>query len=309
MKVKGITKEQFFEKLRPLLGRKGLEICGRSKHPHHIQFVVKGGAGECMVQIYESKKGTHARVINDVGGCEADVLGSIDEMFGRPSFVPDESRPSGKPSGDAAETGAIGTDESGKGDFFGPLVVAGVYMPPWEEESLLRMGVRDSKTLSDSSVESIAAELSGGFRHTVVAVGPEKYNELYEKMGNVNRILGWCHARVIENLLEEVECPYAITDQFGNKSYVEKALMEKGSKVALEQRPRAEEIPVVAAASILARAGFLRRLDALAGRYGTSLPKGASALVDEAARRFVAMHGRDALKYVAKIHFKNTSRI
>jgi len=262
-----------------------------------------------MVQIYESKKGTHARVINDVGGCEADVFGSVDEMLGRLPFVFDERRPSGKPFEDAARTGAIGTDESGKGDFFGPLVVAAVYMPPGEEESLLLMGVRDSKTLSDSSVESIAAELSGEFRHTVVAVGPEKYNELYEKMGNVNRILGWCHARAIEDVLEKVDCRRALTDQFGSKSYVENALMERGEGIVLEQRPRAEEIPAVAAASILARAQFLSRLDALAAAAGIALPKGASARVDEAARRYVAIHGRAALARVAKVHFKNTSRI
>jgi len=145
--------------------------------------------------------------------------------------------------------------------------------------------------------------------YSVVAIGPERYNELYEKMKNLNKLLAWAHARTLENLLAEGESPRAIADQFGDERFIKNALMEKGRQIILEQRPRAEEDTAVAAASILARAEFLKRLKRLSEEYRLDLPKGASDRVREAAVRVVREKSAIVLKKVAKWHFKTTQQV
>ncbi len=208
-----------------------------------------------------------------------------------------------------AEKGHIGTDESGKGDYFGPLVVAGVFLPSDQEKVLSELGVKDSKRFSDNRIRELASLIKKGYTHSVVAIGPEKYNELYTKLRNLNRLLAWAHSRVIENILEEVNCTLAITDQFGDKAYVLNALMKRGKNIELIQRPKAEEDLAVAAASILAREGFLTRLYYLSQDIGANLPKGASPLVEEAGIKLVQANGAQVLDKVAKKHFKTTARI
>jgi ribonuclease HIII len=208
-----------------------------------------------------------------------------------------------------AEKGRIGTDESGKGDYFGPLVVAGVFLPEEQESVLAELGVKDSKKFSDKRVRELADLIKMGYTHSIVAIGPEKYNGLYSKLRNLNRILAWAHARAIENILEDVNCKLAITDQFGDRAYVLNALMKKGKTIDLIQRPKAEEDLAVAAASILARAEFLKRLYFLSQDIGIELPKGASPLVEEAGLKLVKAQGTQALDRVAKKHFKITARI
>ncbi len=206
-----------------------------------------------------------------------------------------------------------GIDESGKGDFFGPLVIACCYTDEASARTLLKAGVADSKTIGgDQAIarlaELIRSETAG--RYAVVAIGPDAYNRLYGSFQNLNRLLGWGHAKVLENLLEKVpDCPRAISDQFGNPVHVRRALQERGRQVELEQHPKAEADIAVAAASILARDEFVRRLSDLEKRYGVKLPKGASAAVKTAARAFCERHGRDNLGAVAKLHFKTASEI
>ena len=207
------------------------------------------------------------------------------------------------------EKGHIGTDESGKGDYFGPLVVAGVFVPDKQEEVLKELGVKDSKRFSDNRAREMADLIKRGYKHSVVAIGPEKYNELYGKLRNLNRILAWAHARAIENILEEVPCDQAVTDQFGDRLYVENALMKMGKHIELLQRPKAEEDIAVAAASILARAEFLKRLYFLSKEIGIDLPKGSSPFAEEAGVKLVQEHGPVVLAKVAKTHFKLTPRI
>jgi ribonuclease HIII len=206
----------------------------------------------------------------------------------------------------------IGVDESGKGDFFGPLVVAGVYVNESAARNMMEIGVRDSKLIkSDARIAAIAKQIRGtpGCVYNVVPIGPEAYNRLHAKMRNVNDILGWGHARVIENLLAKVDCKKAISDQFGNKSIVLRALMERGKKIELVQRHKAESDLAVAAASIIARDEFVHRLGALGKEIGVKLPKGASTAVEEAAREVVKKHGREALAKITKTHFRTTQKV
>lgn len=210
-----------------------------------------------------------------------------------------------------AGEGRIGTDESGKGDYFGPLVVAGVYVADGvTEERLRRLGARDSKKLSDRRVIAVAAGVKENAPAAVVAIGPARYNELYARMGNLNLILAWAHARVLENLAAEIPAATrAVTDKFGDESYVANALMKRGRKLALAQLHHAEDDVAVAAAACVARAEFLRRLERLGREVGVRLPKGAAAAVEEAAREIIRTRGAGALRAVAKVHFKTTSRL
>jgi ribonuclease HIII len=208
-----------------------------------------------------------------------------------------------------AEKGHIGTDESGKGDYFGPLVIAGVFVPDGQDAVLRELGVKDSKKISDGRVRELAEVIKKGYKHSIVSIGPERYNELYDKLRNLNLLLAWGHSRVIENILEKVNCSLAITDQFGDSRFVVNALMKKGKTIELIQKPRAEEDLAVAAASVLARAEFLKRLFYLSREFGVDLPKGSSPLAEEAGAKLVALLGLGSLDKAAKRHFKLTDRI
>jgi len=203
----------------------------------------------------------------------------------------------------------IGIDESGKGDYFGPLVIAASYVSPDREADLTLLQVRDSKRISDGRILELAGDIRLICPHQVVAIGPERYNALYARIKNLNRLLAWGHARALENLLEQVPCELAIADQFGDERYVQRALMEKGKTIRLVQQPKAEADLAVAAASILARAEFLTRLRRLSEEVGTTLPKGASNAVELAGRIILKKHGEPGLGRVAKLHFKTTTTI
>lgn len=203
----------------------------------------------------------------------------------------------------------IGIDESGKGDYFGPLVIAAVFVTPTSEQDLALMQVRDSKKISDGRILEMAPDIRLLCPHSVVAIGPQRYNELYAKIKNLNRLLAWGHARALENLLQQVDCELAIADQFGDERLILTALQEKGKRIRLVQRTKAESDLAVAAASILARADFLWRLQRLSQEVNTTLPKGASASVALAGRMVVKKYGRDRLGAVAKLHFKTTQQV
>lgn len=211
----------------------------------------------------------------------------------------------------------LGVDESGKGDFFGPLCIAGVYVNEAVVKAWTDAGIKDSKNISS---DGRIRELSKLIRTTpgcvcdVVAIGNETYNRLYTKMRSVNTLLAWGHARVIENLMgrrEQMTPPpvRAISDQFAsNKDTVAKALMPLGREIELVQRHKAEADMAVAAASILARNEFVTRLGAMGKEYQMEFPKGASAAVDQAAKEFVSRRGAEGLKKVAKVHFRTALR-
>lgn len=211
----------------------------------------------------------------------------------------------------------IGVDESGKGDFFGPMCIAGVYVNEAVLTAWKDAGVRDSKHISSDKKISDLAKLikeTPGCVTTVVPIGNEAYNRLYAKMGSVNALLAWGHARVIENLMGQrhrMNPPpvKAISDQFAaSKSVVEKALMSMGRELELVQRHKAEEDLAVAAASILARDEFVRRLGVLGKEFAVELPKGAGVNVDAVAKELFRQHGVGALQRVAKMHFRTALR-
>ncbi|MFY9233529.1 MAG: ribonuclease HIII [Fimbriimonadaceae bacterium] len=201
-----------------------------------------------------------------------------------------------------AEDCRIGVDESGKGDFFGPLVIAACYVGP---EHLAELeGVRDSKKLTDPVALRLSTKIIAACPHAIVSIGPAKYNDLYANFRNLNKLLAWGHARAIENVLEKQPCQLVISDQFADPAGLKRALFEKGRTIELRSVVRAEADMAVAAASVLARAEFLRRLKRLGEEIGTTLPKGASSAVIDAGASIARRLGPDALKGVAKMHFK-----
>lgn len=206
----------------------------------------------------------------------------------------------------------FGIDESGKGDFFGPLVIAGVYVDAGLAKAFRDAGVQDSKAIgSDRRIRDLADAIrKSGAPHSVVTIAPPRYNELYRKIGNLNRLLAWGHARVIENLCEaRPDCPRALSDKFADVRVLEKALMEKGRKICLDQRTKAESDFAVAAASILAREKFIGWLEEAGGKAGVKLPRGVSATVKAAATQIVSQNGPGALESFAKTHFKTAGEI
>ena len=204
----------------------------------------------------------------------------------------------------------IGLDESGKGDYFGSLVIGAVFVDAKTEDRLITLGVRDSKLLSDNHMLALAEQIKALCPHFVVPIEPKRYNELYAKVKNLNRLLAWGHAWTLERLLEKVSCDLAIVDKFGDESYLRAVLKEKGRQIAVIQQTHAEADIAVAAASILARARFVQHMEQLSKKVGRTLPKGASdPSIVVIGRELVAEYGKDILNEIAKLHFKTTETI
>ena len=207
----------------------------------------------------------------------------------------------------------FGVDESGKGDYFGPLVVAGVYTDERCAAELARLGCKDSKSIpDDKKIHTIAEKTkkTAGVVHEVICIGPRRYDELYNEIGNLNRLLAWGHARVIAALHEKVPtCPRALSDQFANEWVLKRALGQRRIPVQLEQRTKAESDVAVAAASILARDRFVQWMQQAAAASNCPMPLGCAPHVTRAAQHFVQTYGRERLQDVAKLHFKVTQKL
>jgi len=205
--------------------------------------------------------------------------------------------------------GLIGTDEAGKGDYCGPLVCAACYVDSETNKILTENGIRDSKKISDGKAFKLAVVIKNNCPYSIVVIGPEKYNQLYSKMKNLNRLLAWAHAKAIETLVEKTQTKTVLADQFGKENLIADALKNKVSDIRLLQAHKAEANIAVAAASILARAEFLNRLNSLSDKFDVKLRAGAGIPTDEAIKLFIEKHGREKLELVVKIHFKNTKKV
>lgn len=209
----------------------------------------------------------------------------------------------------------IGTDESGKGDYFGPLVTASVWVNKEIKNVLDRSGIRDSKKISDSRIFELAQIIkrSCAGKYVVIEIPPTTYNNLYTQFKNegknLNVLLAWSHAKAIEELLDKVESEIAISDQFADEKFIINKLQEKGKNIKLIQEHKAERYTSVAAASILARERFLEKLKKISTEYSIDFSKGASNLVIEQAREFIRKYGSEQLTNVAKLHFKTTEQV
>lgn len=203
----------------------------------------------------------------------------------------------------------IGTDEAGKGDYFGPLVVAGVAVKKEDLEILFELGIDDSKALADHRLPAMVQGIEALCRTEVLFIGPAKYNALYARIGNLNKLLAWAHGKVIENLLTQGPADWILVDQFAKGPTLRRALGPLGLAANLTERTKAEEDPACGAASVLARAAYLRGLAALSKRFGVRLHPGAGPPTLAAGHAFIKTHGAAALNDVAKVHFATTKQI
>ena len=290
----------------------GLTLRGEKKLDYGLQLTVTDEAESIAVNIYSGKKGISVVV----GGSPASSLKQVIQAIADGDAAPVEA---GNPPGFETVTDFdgrwIGTDESGKGDFFGPLVVAAVRVDIPIAASLQAAGVKDSKALTDAKAKVLAERIREICRDGFVEleIMPARYNTLYDQFRsenkNLNHLLAWAHARVLEDLLQKTPCRFALADKFADEKYIQARLMDKGRQIVLVQTPKAERNVAVAAASVLARDRFLRRIDDLSAGHGLVFPKGASQQVIDAARLFVQSFGKPALRDVAKVHFKTVDAI
>jgi ribonuclease HIII len=288
------------EDLKRLLTAEGARVTERRVISHGAQYRIARGTETANLNLYRTGK-----VL--VQGRESKLKSALQGYGGATATA--RTRGNGASSGPVLDpTPRVGTDEAGKGDYFGPLVVAGVRVRGEREaRGLLELGVRDSKLLGAGALEGMAERIPGvvGEENVrVVVLDPPEYEERRRAAGDVNRLLGEINVRILSDLKDEVEL--LVVDEFARaaRSYIEPHV----GGVKLEVRPRAEEDAAVAAASILARARYLRGLERLSGEIGIPLPKGATH-VREAARRVYRERGPEGLRRVAKVHFATTEKV
>lgn len=311
--MEGNKLQASIDALHAFVAERGWRIVDEKAIQSGAQLIVSDGINKIPVAFYTSGKaliqGKDSSLRNELqtwwDGKKAGSSQQVTSASVQSSFIETPA-----PVASFAGMARIGCDESGKGDYFGPLVIAAVYVDEKSETRLQSLGARDSKLLTDSRMLNMAEEIKKLCPHMVVPVEPERYNELYAKIGNLNRLLAWGHAWTLEQLLEKVSCKLAIIDRFGDPSYVLNALREKGRQITIEQRIHAEEDIAVAAASILARARFVQIMEQLSKSAGETLPKGASdPAIVAVGRRIVARMGKERLAEFAKLHFKTTEAI
>jgi ribonuclease HIII len=199
----------------------------------------------------------------------------------------------------------IGSDEAGKGDYFGPLVVVALRADARERTELARAGVADSKTLSDERIGVLAPALEERYTFASEILMPAEYNAEHARARSLNPLLAELHARCIRKLARPGVL--VLVDKFADEHLIASRVSDLD--VELHQRTKAEREPVVAAASVIARNLFLEGLARLSEEFAVDLHKGAGEPTDRSARAFVKLHGFEALGRVAKVHFKNTQKI
>lgn len=284
--------------IEEVLKKVGAKIDSTGPIDYGTQYRVSRGAEKAIVNVYRGKKGL--RIVVQQKSPLADELRGL---LG---------------AGEAKERAPLpawsawcGSDESGKGDFFGPLAVAAVGLTKAAASTLSALGVRDSKEIGDGTILELDRKIRALCPHKVVGWMPEEYNAKHEASPNVNALLGDAHAEAIAAVAAKLPgIEAAVVDQFGDEAYVEDALRALGCDLKLVQRPKADATDVaVGAASILARAAFVRGLEKLRKAWGVAFPKGAGEDVVLAARRFLEKEGRGRLFQVAKVHFKTAKEL
>ncbi|MDD0822341.1 ribonuclease HIII [Bacillus cereus] len=306
--ITGKDKFEFFNNMKRVLELNGYIISNKKEINYGLQFQISRQNTSGLIRIFESKKGIRSD-LSQIKNLK--LLDEVQSLLEEKSVNTLNKEIKNKKEESAMEfpDELIGTDESGKGDFFGPLVIAAVYVNKETKVKLEQLGVMDSKKLTDKVILELAQKIKKICPYSVVPIGNAKYNDLYTKIKNLNNLLAWGHARAIENILENIECKTVLSDQFGDETLIKKALLGKGKNVKLYQMHRAEINIAVAAASIIARSEYVTRLNQLSTKYKLEFPKGASVKTIEIARDFVSQYEIENLKHVAKLHFKTTEQI
>jgi ribonuclease HIII len=289
------------EDLRLVLDEWDVEVAYHREINYGTQYCLERGPESVLLNVFSTGKVT---VQGKSSGLRGLLEGRIAAREGeRAGKVRSRTRPA------LDGTPRVGIDEAGKGDYFGPLVVAGVRITGEElAEELQKLGVRDSKALGVDTVRPMAGrilQVAGERNVRVVMLSPRAYEARRSAAGNVNKLLDEIDAEIIGRLGDEVEL--VVVDEYA-ASARERLQPFVPEGVRLEVRKRAEDDAAVAAASIVARARYLVEMEELSGRVGFELPRG-SAHVIEAGRRVVEQLGEEGLEDVAKTSFGITAQI
>ena len=290
------------ENLSKKLTNVGFSASKPVKKLYNYEIIVNSNKEQAKLLVYFGKKGIKNVIQANPESKISTELNSI--VFGQTLFESEY-----KTEIKFAEY--IGTDESGKGDYFGPLVVAAVFIDEKTTLKLEEAGVKDSKLISDNNIKIIESKIKKiiGDNFEIVQINPEKYNKLYESFNNLNKIMGWAHSKTIENLLQRINCLNVISDKFGNEKLIKDELKKKNIDLNLYQTPKAERYTAVAAASILARAKVVDWFNIKSREVGFQIPKGGGALVNLSAKRVLNQFDNNYLMKMIKFHFKNSQNI
>ncbi|MCJ7552805.1 MAG: ribonuclease HIII [Ignavibacteriaceae bacterium] len=281
------------------LASQGLKISNIEEKQHNYELNVQNFKEKVKVLVYFGKKGVSTIIQGDIH-CETYIkvkkvaVGEgLFDSIGEKISEPEEY---------------IGTDESGKGDFFGPLVIAAVYADQITLNELKQIGVKDSKQLTDEQIKIISKQIRKiipeNFRN-VVAINPEKYNQLYDSFKNLNKLLAWGHSKAIENIFLKNNATTAISDKFGDEGLIISELAKKKIDINLIQTTKAERFTAVAAASILARDKMLNWFTKTTKELKFEIPKGAGDVVNITLDKIASKNGTEFLSKLVKLHFKN----
>jgi ribonuclease HIII len=288
------------EAYKNILLKEKFDFTSISKKNYNYELIVEENKTKVKVQVYFGKKGVKTILQGDE---KSELHKKISSLISEEPFLDLKDPSINEPDE------YIGTDECGKGDFFGPLVASAVYVNSETKKKLKRIGVRDSKDLSDYQILILAKQIKKivGENFSVIKINPAKYNEIYNKLKNLNKLLNWAHSKAVDNLLDNIECKYIITDKFSN-SELNISQLEKHNDVEFVQETKAEKYVGVAAASILARESFLEWFDSHA-KKGKTFPKGSSEQVEVYGKNFLNKIGEDRMKEFVKLHFKTFNKI
>ena len=280
----------------------GFSVSQPDKKLYNYEIIVNSNKEQAKLLVYFGKKGIKNVVQANPESKLSKELNTI--IFGETLFESEQKN-------EVKFIEYIGTDESGKGDYFGPLVVAAVYVDEKTTLELEDAGVKDSKLITDYNIKIIESKIKRiiGNKFEIVQINPEKYNKLYESFNNLNKIMGWAHSKAIENLIEKINCPNVISDKFGNEKLIKDELKKKSISLNLYQTPKAERYTAVAAASILARAKVVDWFNTKSREIGFQIPKGGDALVNISAKRVLNQCDDNYLMKMIKFHFKNSQSI
>lgn len=208
---------------------------------------------------------------------------------------------------------SVGSDEVGTGDYFGPIVVTAAYVKKEDVERLEKLGVGDSKKITDEKIKKITPELIKIVKYRSMILTNQEYNEKYTKDINMNKIKAILHNKVLYQLMteEKPEVDYIVVDEFARENrYYEYLNGIPNIQRGITFMTKAEDKNLaVASASIISRYIFLKEFDKLCDSIHIPLPKGAGRDVDEIGEEVVEKYGEEKLKEIAKVNFKNTDRI
>lgn len=290
------------ENTAKILTKQGYSVTSPDKKLYNYEIIVNSKKEQIKFQIYFGNKGIK-KVLQ--GNHELRIYKELDViLFGKKLFEDDSND-------EISFREYIGTDESGKGDYFGPLVVAAVFINDKTKNELEKIGVKDSKLISDNIIKILESKIKKiiGDKFEIIQINPEKYNHLYESFRNLNKIMAWAHSKAIENTLLNVKCSNVISDKFGNEKLIKDELKKKNIEVNLYQTTKGERFTAVATASILARAKVVDWFNIKSREVGFDIPKGGGQAVTIAAKRVGDKFGDKYLMKMIKFHFKNSQSI